>query len=183
MPDSTLVSDILFFVARGGLSDSQDLLVPVAETEKLQVWRPTPASSRPRGMSLLPYAVWWAFHYLRIFRNDQYKIFLLRKGERILHRSCVFPPYFRFPFMDACDVQVGDIWTHESNRGQGKGTRMLRHIVRAHAGRRVWYLCEADNVASINLALSGGMKLYARGRREGRLGVGLLGRFVISDLV
>lgn len=131
----------------------------------------------------MPYTVWWVFHYLRIFRNDQYKIFLLREGERILHRSCVFPPYFRFPFMGPDDVQVGDIWTAESSRGQGKGTRMLRYIVHAHAERRVWYLCEADNVASVNLALSGGMKLYARGRREGRLGVGLLGRFVISNLV
>ena len=174
--------DILFFRSTGESNPDAsgaaiDTLGPLVAEE----WRPSFNSVRPAGLSLLPYAVWWFFDASGVFSNDRYGIFLFRSRGRIVHRSCVFPAYFRFPFMGRGDIQVGDIWTDASERGKGLASAMLRRILATYAGERVWFLCEATNTASANLAKAAGMVLYGTGRREPRLGIGLLGRFVVDS--
>src|SRR5690349_16448913 len=113
-----------------------------------EVWTPQGLGPRPKGFPLLPFAVWWLFHRLRIFRNCGYRIYLLRSAGNVVHRTCLFPGYFRFPFMAGSDLQVGDIWTASSHRGQGLASRTLMQISNDCRSARLWFLCEADNLAS-----------------------------------
>lgn len=162
--------------------DRTDTPVDLLEDDlAVEVWRPSRSRIRPAGLNLLPYAVWWLFDACGIFSNDNYGIFLFRQQGCIVHRTCVFPAYFRFPFMARSDLQVGDIWTDESRRGKGLAREMLRQIMAAHAGKRIWFLCEATNTASASLAKAAGMVLHGTGRRESRFGIGLLGRFVVDS--
>ena len=144
-------------------------------------WAPHGLSLRPRGLPLLPFAVWWLFHRLHLFRNSNYRVYLVRSGDTVVHRTCVFPGYFRFPFMAAGDLQVGDIWTLSTSRGQGLASRTLARICEDFGGTRLWFLCEAENQASAALAQRCGFVLRARGRRQPRWGLSLLGAFTFDS--
>ena len=77
------------------------------------------------------------------------------------------------------DLQVGDIWTAESERRQGLSVVVLNHILNDYQNRTIWFLCEAGNMASESLARSVGMELFGVGRRTSQFGIGVFGQFVV----
>jgi RimJ/RimL family protein N-acetyltransferase len=143
-------------------------------------WRPSLTRVLPAGFPAFPFAVWWMFHHLRIFR---YSLLLIHSQGRLLHRSCVFPPYFRFPFMASEDLQIGDTWTAEDHRGKGLAAYALSAITRDFSlrGRRFWYVCGAQNAVSARVAIKLGFQLAGRGGRTKQFGLSLLGCFVITE--
>lgn len=173
-------AEILFFACVGG-AEPMGTELPEILSRQTEVWRPRLLDARPKGFPAYPFLVWWIFHYLRVFRAPDYQIFTFRENGNVVHRTCVFPPFFRFPFMAPGDLQVGDVWTHEAHRGRGLSATMLRHVIRSHPGRRIWFLCEAGNTTSRRLAVSAKMKLCGVGHREARLGIHLLAKFVITS--
>lgn len=175
----TIMPDILFFRSNPPADGPSSADAAAGIAVPVEMWTPRLGQIRPRGMPRFPYAVWWLFHYAGVFRSDQYRIFLVREGGTVVHRSCVFPPFFRFPFMGPRDVQVGDVWTQENRRGQGLSVATLRHIAERYADRCVWFLCDESNQASARLARSAGLQLVGVGAREPRFGLGMLGQFVL----
>ena len=83
----------------------------------------------PPGMHGVPFGVWWIFHNLHLFANRGYAILVIYDGDRLIHRSCVFPRYPRFPFMRDSDLQIGDTWTDPSYRGRGIATLAIREVL------------------------------------------------------
>lgn len=149
-----------------------------------EFWIPRAGALRPEGLGLMPFAIWsTVFHYGRVFRNRGYQILLIRKEGQLVHRSCIFPGYFRFPFMAARDLQVGDTWTAPTERGKGLASWALMTALRRLVtdGKTVWYICDQGNTASISVARKAGMKFVGRGVRTRRFGVNLLGKFQIVD--
>lgn len=150
--------------------------------QRVEEWIPRFNSVRPDGLPVFPYAIWWLFHALHIFSNRSYRIFLVRDGAgRVLHRSGLFPRYFRFPFMAVPDLQIGDVWTAESARGQGLAATTLRHVLTRFPRTAVWFLCQASNEASINLAMSAGLEFQGSGKEQIRRGFKLLKQFVVCS--
>lgn len=150
---------------------------------QVEFWAPRGVHFRPAGFGLMPFAFWGVFHHGRIFRNRGYQLLLIRKGDEVVHRSCIFPGYFRFPFMAAADLQVGDTWTSPTERGKGLAGWALAAVIRRSAapGAKVWYICDQYNAASMAVARKAGMKLVGRGVRTRRFGLNLLGKFEILD--
>jgi RimJ/RimL family protein N-acetyltransferase len=144
-----------------------------------EIWKPVGLEIRPCGLPLWPFGAWWAFDKLRVFRNREYCLILVRDGTELIHRSCVFPGYFRFPFMAHEDLQVGDIWTDVKHRGFGLATYALERAIELAGNRvrRIWYIVEETNVPSIRLVEKVGFTCLARGIRTERLGMRLLGTF------
>ena len=174
------MSEVLFL-----LSSAKERMLTNGEPQTalppgLQKWSPSGFELRPVGLPRFPFAVWGLFTTLRIFRNPDYSIYLYRNGASVVHRSCVFPPYFRFPFMNSTDLQIGDIWTAEAWRGKGLALTTLSTILRAFPDRNIWFLCEAGNQASVALAKRAGMKVIGSGFRKPRFGVSFLGHFQIN---
>lgn len=150
---------------------------------KVEIWKPASWRVRPREFALWPFCIWWAFDQLRVFSNRDYCLVLVRKGTEVVHRSCIFPRYFRFPFMAPEDLQVGDTWTAPAYRGLGLGTYGLQSAAKVAAmrPRRLWYIVEENNAASIRVAEKVGFVGVARGKRTSRLGVHLLGSFILEQ--
>ncbi len=144
-------------------------------------WRPHGLSPTPSGLPWVPFAVWTVFHRLRIFSNRDYAVVMILRDGQIVHRSCVFPRYFRFPFMAAADLQIGDTWTSETCRGQGLAAHGLAAAIRLFRApdRDFWYLCDESNHASIRVAEKVGFRRIGHGSRTKRLGLRFLGRFEI----
>lgn len=173
------MKEILFFRVQNNLVRRAQKTLPMGFLGAIEIWTPTVLQLKPKGLSWVPFGVWWLFHYTHIFKNRAYKIYLLRMFGKVVHRSCLFPPFFRFPFMRPNDLQIGDIWTAESERRQGLSEVMLNQIINDYQNRTIWFLCEAGNIASESLARSAGMELFGVGRRTSQFGIGVFGQFVV----
>ena len=131
----------------------------------------------------MPFVVWWVMHYLGAFTNLGYRVFVIRDAEIVVHHSCVFPRYFRFPFMAEGDLQIGDTWTAPEHRGKGLATFALRKVVElcAKPGRKFWYVVADDNIPSIRVGEKVGFTAVGKGTKKKRFGVSLLGSYVIQS--
>lgn len=170
----------LFYHRKAGATDS----IPVLDAKyRIDVWRPRRFEIVPGGLPLLPFAIWTALHGLHVFRNRNYFLLLLYDKNDLVHRSCVFPGFYRFPFMKKYDLQVGYVWTKDTYRGHGLAEFALKKIVREciSPGTDLWYLTYDDNPSSIRVAEKAGFSLVGHGRRTKPCGVSIAGRFVFSN--
>jgi RimJ/RimL family protein N-acetyltransferase len=121
-------------------------------------------------------------HHLRLFANGDYGVLVVYHAGRLVHRSGLFPRYARFPFMAREDLQVGDVWTDPEHRNRGLASFALQELVGAKArrGPRVWYVVDAGNAPSIRSVEKSGFVLIGTGQRTKRLGLALLGQFVMA---
>ena len=141
-------------------------------------WTPKVNKIIPEGLTFMPFFMWWLFHYLRIFSNNSYTLFLIYRDGKLVHRALVTPKYFRFPFMGKDDLQVGDIWTDPSYRRKGLSTFSILQIVKKYKGeRKLWYLVEKSNLASVKLIEKLDFIYKNNGRKFARFGMNLLGEF------
>jgi RimJ/RimL family protein N-acetyltransferase len=120
-------------------------------------------------------------HYLRLLANRDYSILLVYQGDEIVHRSCVFPRYLRFPFMSKNDLQIGDTWTTPSHRSRGLATFAIRKILELHQKpeRRFWYLVDERNQASAGVVKKAGFVQVGRGEKRPRFGLRIIGAYVM----
>ena len=168
---------IVFFIADAGHESGRTPDPPLDDSWRF--WRPSLIRVKPQGESLWPFGVWWIAHHCRLFQGRDYALLLRYENGKLAHRSCIFPKFYRFPFMRRGDVQVGDVWTAPAYRGRGTAARALREVLRRFPDRAVWYVCEESNVASIRVAEGAGMRVAGFGTRTQRLGLRALGQFRI----
>ena len=171
----------LFF--RRSVADAARQLPDAVAGGRVVVWRPSWRRVPPSLIRSRVTWVWWLFHNLHVFRSRAFCVILVVRDNRLLHRSSVFPPYFRFPFMRSVDVQIGDTWTDPRERGRGIATAVIG-VALAVPGRRdgdAWYIVEENNRASIRAVEKAGFTLVGRGRRLPRLGLKPLGYYAITE--
>lgn len=171
------MTDVLFFVFDEACVPARGAVLPTGYD--LTRWRPSPTRPFPAGAAGARWFVWAAFHYSKVFSGNDYSVIEIRRDSAVVHRSSVFPRYFRFPFMHPSDLQVGDTWTHPAERGRGLARAALGAAVDLARvrGRRLWYLTTEDNRASMRVAEAAGLRLAGRGRRRARFGIRALGAF------
>ncbi|WP_370634973.1 GNAT family N-acetyltransferase [Roseivivax sp. GX 12232] len=149
----------------------------------MRLWRPGDAPPGPDIFIGRAHLAYIAFHRLGIFANPDYSALCLDDDSgRPLHVSCIFPRYFRFPFMAADDLQIGATHTEPDARGRGLAQRALIEAVRrlARPGRAFWYLTEATNVASCAVVEKAGFDWVGSGARIPRLGIGALSAYRLT---
>lgn len=156
---------------------------PLPDEYETAFWRPSFTQRCPPGVHGSSFIVWWLFHIARVFANQDYGVLLVRRNGHVVHRSTVTPPYFRFPFMQRDDLQVGDTWTQEEERGKGLATWALRSIVAAEPQtvRRYWYLTEEINHPSLKVAARAGFRKIGTGVRTSRFGLRILGSYQLRE--
>ena len=146
------------------------------------MWRPGLTNIFPPGLLEIKYLVWWLLHYLMIFSNRAYCVLLiLDKDKTLIHRSSVFPRYFRFPFMKNNDLQIGDTFTDEKYRGKGIAAYAIQKIVELCKvdNRKFWYIVEENNKSSIRVIEKVGFNKIGCGERRKKFGLQLFGSFEI----
>ena len=148
----------------------------------LSWWRPSLLSWRPPEVPWHPFVSWSLFARLGLFKNNAYSVVSLKVKGKIVHRSCVLPAFYRFPFMASCDIQIAATWTDPEFRGRGLARNCANAIIRMHCPNRsaIWYIVSSDNLASIKVAESCGFTLVGQGRRTKPLAISALGRFVVD---
>jgi len=147
-----------------------------------QWWHPCLQQPIPPTLPLINIA-WSIFHFLHIFSNRHCSVLLIRHGSRIVHRSCVLPRFFRWPFMAADDLQITAVWTHPEFRHLGLARFALTTILQRFSDgkRTLWYLTQSDNPASLALSHAAGFSPFAAMERKNRFGIHALGNFRIVN--
>lgn len=145
---------------------------PILPAEYLwSIWKPGLKNLMPNGMreSRKRFTSRWIMHQLRLFSNRDYQVLVIRHAPNadIVHYSGATGHYWRWPFMRAEDMQIGDTWTHPDHRGRGLARFALFQLLHklAQPGRDIWYVVDEDNAPSIAVATAGGMTLVGRGIR------------------
>jgi RimJ/RimL family protein N-acetyltransferase len=148
----------------------------------VELWRPRPAQPLSPVLPVFPFGAWSLLHLLGVFATREYAVLLIRQGGRVVNRLCLFPAYYRFPFMAAGDLQLAGLWTDPEYRGQGLGYLAVQEALRrlANPERVLWYLAREGNTPSIRLAEKARFRLAGFGERQDALGLRVLGRFQMT---
>jgi GNAT superfamily N-acetyltransferase len=135
---------------------------------QLHVWRPSLSITPPKGLRKISTFIWIFFHYLHIFKNNKFSIIYISYKGNIVSRLLVTPGYFRFPFMDSNDLQIGDVFTCDSHRGIGLASHILSYALGLFEkdAQSIFYVVEGTNRISIKLALSLGFELITIGTKK-----------------
>jgi RimJ/RimL family protein N-acetyltransferase len=151
----------------------------------LELWWPSLHSPVPPDRQGNAFVVWAVMHYSHFFANRDYGVLLIHHQGHLVHRSVIFPRYFRFPFMAKEDLQIGDTWTASEYRGKGLATLAVTQVIQRlrKPGRRFWYVTEVSNLASIRVIEKAGFVKVGEGSRTKRYGLSVFGAFVIDKLL
>lgn len=149
----------------------------------LKIWRPSVFELSPKGLPRLPFIIWSIMHYLKLFRNSNYRIFLVYYDKKIAHYSVVLPKHFKYPFMDDNDLQIGPVGTDINHRRKGLASYTVGKIIETYKNPecKFWYLTRDNNIPSKAFIESLGFLKYGEGFRGSGFGVGILGRFYLKD--
>jgi RimJ/RimL family protein N-acetyltransferase len=151
----------------------------LGEGYTMELWKPGLGALVPPTMSSR-FIVWWLFHCCGILGNGMYRALLVRHKGVVVHRSCLVPRYFRWPFMGKNDLQITSTWTSPDHCGLGLATFALRRLVGgcADGSRSFWYISREDNPASIAVCVRSGFAFYCLMERTHPWGSLLFGRFL-----
>jgi len=165
-------------------TESKQMVVNLSNEYQHYLWRPFDNQWIPPEHLRPTFMIWSLAHLLNFFPNHDYSIYLVFHNHRVIHRSCVFPRYFRFPFMSEADLQIGNTWTEPSHRGKGIATFAIFNIIKSQQkpGRRFWYVVEDVNKASIRVIEKAGFMKHGCGSRRKRFGLGILGYFELETV-
>lgn len=150
----------------------------------IRVWRPSLARIIPPGLEG-KFVIWWFMHYLHIFRNRSYAALYVYDGDTVVHRCCIVPPHFRWPFMGHDDLQFSSTWTHPDYRRMGIASAALV-VAMAQFGRtsrRFWYVAGVKNTPSAAACQKAGFRTVGFATRTKWLGSRLLGQLVLQEPV
>jgi|SRR5690554_3600958 len=126
---------------------------------KIEQWHPSFTKPIP-PLSSITYIVFYFFHIISIFKNKRYGAFILKdkRSNKILSQIVCIPACFRWSFMEKEDIQIKDVLTLPSYRGNGFANILLQHIINNYAKEnyKIWYMTSENNIASIKLAKKNG---------------------------
>jgi RimJ/RimL family protein N-acetyltransferase len=123
-------------------------------------------------------------HYLGLFSGPECGALCAQCDGRLVHYSAFTPGYWKFPFLEDNDLQIGNTWTDPSHRGRGLARFALLEILRTkhNRGRAFWYVVEETNTASVRVAEKAGFALAGKGAWIRPFGMKLLGSYVMDDI-
>lgn len=141
----------------------------------IEIFKPSLLKLKAHSGRLLIYIFWY------IFTMGRYQIFYARdiKGSMI-HYSHILPKFFKFPFMNKNDLEIGPCWTSENFRGMNIYPAVLTYILKnlSKKNRTFYIMTDCDNLASKKGIEKAGFILHAVGGKRG-----LLGKYYTNEFI
>lgn len=143
---------------------SKDYFLPDAFTYK--IWRPGISNYIPPDKSF-KYILYWLFHYIRIFNNQDYSSLLVYHNEKIISSLLIVPAYFKWKFMNKNDIQFTYVITSTDYRGQGIAAAAIKIAMSelSKNNRSFWYVTDTKNYSSIKLCTKLGFEFVGYGKK------------------
>ena len=151
------------------------------------IWSPSKGGFWPGANSTTRVKLRFAFRYavfhLNLFINADCGALCIFRGNTLVHYSGFTPRYWRFRFLKDEDLQIGDTWTHPSERGPGLAFFAVSQILalKHKTGRRFWYVVEKTNLPSIRVIEKASFTVVGQGSFVEPLGIKLFGTYRIGS--
>lgn len=150
---------------------------------KMEIWTPKLSSIAPKGLTSLSFIAWWLFHWLKIFKTPNYKIYLIfTQDGSLAHYTVLLPAHFRFPFMEDSDLQIGPLGTYAHYRKKGLAQFALYSILRdySQSNKKFWYVTRKENEPSLKLIEKLNFEKHGEGIKRKHFKSRLLSCFYIT---
>lgn len=123
----------------------------------------------------------WFLLHLGLMSRPECGALLVHDRGQLLHYSGFTSRYWRFPFMEREDLQIGNTWTEPAHRSKGLARFALRTLVSTlgRPGSKLWYVVEASNASSIKVVERAAFTLVGSGTWYKPLGLKLPGSYKI----
>ncbi|MFB6340430.1 hypothetical protein ACE1ET_01850 [Saccharicrinis sp. FJH62] len=92
----------------------------------------------------------YVFLFWYIFTFGKYFIVYVQHKNEIVHSSVCLPKFFKFPFMNAHDLEIGPCWTSPNHRGKALYPATLIFIIKEFSGiySKLYIMSGINNIAS-----------------------------------
>jgi len=159
------------------------ILTPPEVSYELVHWKPGIYQGFRSKRFPFKYNIFWFYHFLGVFKNNNYSAILLKDKEVIVGAMLVIPAYYRWPFMKNDDVQFTYVITHPEYRGKGIGKSILQqalYFLKEKNIDKIWYVTNEQNVASMKLCEKVGFSFVGYGFHKIALG-GVIKRLFLKE--
>lgn len=140
----------------------------------IKIWKPSLFGFVPPGKGK-KYVFYWLFHYLNIFKNNNYCAILIYNKSQLIASLLAVPAYYKWPFMREKDVQFTYVLTKKEFRGRGLALKMIQYAAKSLQNvTSYWYITESANLGSVRVAEKAGFRIVGTGRTVGffrRIGI------------
>lgn len=146
---------------------------------ELIFWTPNFLQIKPILFPYMPFFIWYIFYHFGVFENKNYFVAYIKNQNKILHKTLIFPKFYRFPFMKKNDLQLGDIFTEKTYRGRGIAFNVVNLIINMYKTKNFWFLCSENNISSIMIAHNNNFKLKGYGYKVTPFGFNIFSYYKI----
>jgi len=155
----------------GNSKDIKPIKKKLWDDYSLKIWKPKIYKMSPKGLFSIPFLAYWACHYLKLFKNSFYSIYLIYYNNEIVHYSVLLPKFLKTPFMKNDDLQIGPIGTKKEHRRKGLAAYAIQEIIKSYRNpnKKIWYLTRKENIISGKVIEKFGFKAYGEGTRKEKI--------------
>ncbi len=175
----------LFYSFSMDMLSNRKIRGPLPKGYSWMIWRPSlwqawPSSSTMELKSRFLFR--WVLLRLNIMHRPECGALLIYGERGLVHYSGFTAGYWRFPFMDHNDLQIGNTWTDPEHRGKGLALFGLQTLVEnlSSPKRKLWYVVEAINTASIKVVERAAFTFTGDGTWIAPFGVKLMGAYHLT---
>jgi len=123
------------------------------------IWKPSLSRIFPSKGFSFPFLFTWLYFLFSKFRiAGEYKVYLVYHNQTLVHHSFVTRKYFKFPFLNENDWQIGQIFTHQDHKKKELAIYIVNKIIEDLVEKEgnFYWLCSSENEASTKLAEKAG---------------------------
>ena len=171
----------IFYRGKSAVSKSAEIFLDKDYTFK--IWQPKIYEPCPKGLFFIALIAWWIFYYLRLFIGSEYRIFIIYyKNKKVAHYSVVSSKYFRTPFMENNNLQIGPVGTNKDHRKRGLAFFTIQKILEFYKDKNIkfWYVTRKENEPSVHLIEKASFIKYGEGIKKKRFIGGLFDIYIIE---
>lgn len=150
---------------------------------KLFHWKPRLMTGFRLKRFPVKYNIFWLYHFLGIFKSKNYSALALYDKNTVASALLIVPAYYKWPFMGENDAQITFVVTHKDYRRMGLSKFLVNYAMKSlkdKSVKKVWYVTESDNFASIGLCESIGFKFIGHGIKRSYFN-GLIKRLFLKE--
>ncbi len=133
----------------------------------IEMFCPTLFHLKEHPAHVIIYLFWF------LFTKGQYRIIYVKKDNTIIHYTHILPKFFKFPFMNSKDLEIGPSWTDELYRGKGIFPAVMIYAIQyfKEKERTFYAFAHVDNEPSQKAILKAGLSKWKNGYKTRKLGI------------
>ena len=146
---------------------SEERFEEVLEDYDIEIFFPTLFRLKKHPAKVSIYLFWF------LFTLAKYRIVYVKKDNTIIHYTHILPKFFKLPFMNSRDLEIGPSWTDELYRGKGVFPAVMEYAIQYFKKeKRTFYVfAHINNEPSRKSILKVGFNKWKNGYKIGKLGI------------